>query len=42
MSTIAQNDEDDETFEKIKKGFKVNHIQMKSGEKDEVMWEVKS
>ena len=42
MSTIAQNDEDDETFEKIKKGFKVNHIQMKNGENGEVMWEVKS
>jgi retinal rod rhodopsin-sensitive cGMP 3',5'-cyclic phosphodiesterase subunit delta len=42
MSTIAQNEEDDETFEKIKKGFKVNHIQMKNGENGEVMWEVKS
>ena len=39
MSTIAQNEEDDETFEKIKKGFRVNHMQMKNGE---VMWEVKS
>ena len=42
MSNIAQNEENDETFEKIKKGFKVNHIQMKNGENGEVMWEVKS
>ena len=42
MSTIAQNEEDDETFEKIKKGFRVNHMQMKNGENGEVMWEVKS
>ena len=42
MSNIAQNEENDEVFEKIKKGFKVNHIQMKNGENGEVMWEVKS
>ena len=42
MSTIAQKEEDDETFNKIKNGFKVNHIQMKNGETGEVMWEVKS
>ena len=42
MSTIAQNEEDDETFEKIKRGFRVNHMQMKNGENGEVMWEVKS
>ena len=42
MSTIAQNEEDDETFEKIKNGFRVNHMQMKNGENGEVMWEVKS
>ena len=42
MSTIAQNEEDDETFEKIKKGFRVNHMQMKNGENGEIMWEVKS
>ena len=42
MSNIAQNEEKDETFEKIKKGFKVNHIQMKNGENGDVMWEVKS
>ena len=42
MSTVAQNEEDDETFEKIKKGFKVNHIQMKNGENGQVMWEVNS
>ncbi len=42
MSTIAQNEEDDESFEKIKKGFKVNHMQMKNGENGEIMWEVKS
>ena len=42
MSTIAQNEEEDETFEKIKRGFRVNHMQMKNGENGEVMWEVKS
>ena len=42
MSTVAQNEEDDETFEKIKKGFKVNHMQMKNGENGQVMWEVNS
>ena len=42
MSTIAQNEEDDEEFEKIKRGFRVNHMQMKNGENGEVMWEVKS
>ena len=42
MSNIAQNEEEDETFEKIKKGFRVNHMQMKNGENGEVMWEVKS
>ena len=42
MSTVAQNEEDDETFEKIKKGVKVNHIQMKNGENGQVMWEVNS
>ena len=42
MSTIAQNEEDDETFEKIKRGFRVNHMQMKNGENGEVMWEVNS
>ena len=43
MSTVAQKEEeDDETFNKIKNGFKVNHIQMKNGETGDVMWEVKS
>ena len=42
MSNIAQNDEDEEAFAKIKKGFRVNHMQMKNGENGEVMWEVKS
>ena len=42
MSTTAQNGEDEEIFDKIKKGFKVNHMQMKNGENGEVMWEVKS
>ena len=42
MSTIAQNEEEEEMFEKIRKGFKVNHMQMKNGENGEVMWEVKS
>ena len=42
MSNVAQNEEEDETFQKIKKGFRVNHMQMKNGENGEVMWEVKS
>ena len=42
MSTIAQNDEEEESFDKIKKGFRLNHMQMKNGENGEVMWEVKS
>ncbi len=42
MSNIAQKEEDDEDFNKIKNGFKVNHIQMKNGETGDVMWEVKS
>ena len=42
MSNIAQNEEDEEEFLKIKKGFRVNHMQMKNGENGEVMWEVKS
>ena len=40
MSIEAQNEEEKETFKKIKKGFKVNYIQMKNGENGEVMWEV--
>ena len=42
MSTIAQNDEEEQSFDKIKKGFRLNHMQMKNGENGEVMWEVKS
>ena len=42
MSNVAQNEEEDETFEKIKRGFRVNHMQMKNGENGEIMWEVKS
>ena len=42
MSTIAQNDEEEESFDKIKNGFRLNHMQMKNGENGEVMWEVKS
>ena len=42
MSNVAQNEEEDETFQKIKKGFRVNHMQMKNGENGEVMWEVNS
>ena len=42
MSTIAQNDEEEESFDKIKKGFRLNHMQMKNGENGEIMWEVKS
>ena len=29
MSNIAQNEEEDEAFQKIKKGFRVNHMLMK-------------
>ena len=45
MSTLAQNDqEEDEIIElsRMKKGFKVNHMQMKNGDTGEVMWQVNS
>ena len=45
MSTLAQNeelDEESQDFAKLKRGFRVNHMQMKNGENGEVMWEVKS
>ena len=43
MSTTPQiGDDDDEKFNKIKEGFKVNHMQMKDGNDGKVMWEVKS
>ena len=43
MSNKAQIDEEeDESFKKIKEGFTVNYMQMKNGENGEVMWEVKS
>ena len=42
MSTTPQIEEDDETFNKIKEGFKVNHMQMKDGNDGKVMWEVNS
>ena len=45
MSTLAQNDqEEDEIIElsKMKKGFKVNHMQMRNGDTGEVMWQVNS
>ena len=42
MSTTAQIDDEDEKFNKIKEGFKVNHMQMKDGNNGKVMWEVNS
>ena len=42
MSTTPQIDEEDEVFNKIKEGFKVNHMQMRDGNDGKVMWEVKS
>ena len=45
MSRLAQNDqEEDEIIElsKMKKGFKVNHMQMRNGDTGEVMWQVNS
>ena len=45
MSTLTQNDqEEDEIIElsKMKKGFKVNHMQMRNGDTGEVMWQVNS
>ena len=45
MSTLAQNDqEEDEIIElsRMKKGFKVNHMQMRNGDTGEVMWQVNS
>ena len=42
MSTIPQKEEDDEKFDKIKAGFRVNHMQMKDGDNGKLMWEVKS
>ena len=45
MSTLTQNDqEEDEIIElsRMKKGFKVNHMQMRNGDTGEVMWQVNS
>ena len=42
MSTTPQIDEEDEVFNKIKEGFKVNHMQMRNGDTGEVMWQVNS
>ena len=45
MSTLAQDDKTDEDSPelfKLKKGFRVNHMQMKNGETGEVMWQVNS
>ena len=43
MSTTPQiGEEDDEKFNKIKEGFKVNHIQMRNGNNGKARWEVKS
>ena len=42
MSVLAQKSEDDGTFEKIKNGFKINHMQMKDGSNGKVMWDCKS
>ena len=40
MSLKAQIS-DDETFEKIKSGFKINLIQMKDGDSGKMMWDCK-
>ena len=45
MSTLAQNDENDDDFlelSKLKKGFRVNHMLMKNGDTGEIMWRVNS
>ena len=45
MSALAQDDKTDEDSPelfKLKKGFRVNHMQMKNGETGEVMWQVNS
>ena len=44
MSTLAQNDQEEEIIElsRMKKGFKVNHMQMRNGDTGEVMWQVNS
>ena len=45
MSTLAQNDQEEEEIielSRIKKGFKVNHMQMRNGDTGEVMWQVNS
>ena len=45
MSTLAQNDEveeENQELSKLKKGFKVNHMQMRNGDTGEVMWQVNS
>ena len=45
MSTLAQNDQEEEEIielSRMKKGFKVNHMQMRDGNDGKVMWEVKS
>ena len=45
MSVSAQNDQDEEYFQelsRLKKGFKVNHMQMRNGDTGEVMWQVNS
>ncbi len=47
MSTLAQNDEleeeeDSEEFAKLKRGFRVNHMQMKNGDTGEIMWQANS
>ena len=45
MSTLAQNEQNEEEFielSKLKKGFKVNHMQMKNGDTGEVLWKVNS
>ena len=45
MSTLAQNDQEEEEIielSRMKKGFKVNHMQMRNGDTGEVMWQVNS
>ncbi len=42
MSVKAQKSEEDGIFEKIKNGFKINHMQMKDGDNGKIMWDCQS
>ena len=41
-SKNVQISENDELYEKIKSGFKINQMQMKDGDNGKVMWESKN